>query len=659
MRRHIASIGFVGLVWVCVLGQVSFGLEQARPQWEHLSSTTGQIPKPDLGRQVGTLILDVDGNGVNDFVILSYEKIAWFRRSNDGWTRYAIENGAPGVRIEAGGDFHDIDGDGDLDILEGAQSQKGEIWWWENPSPDFDVDTPWKRHEVIAVGGTHHDQIFGDFDGDGKVELAFWYNVGRQLYLAEIPADPTQPWPVTLIAQLSADKERPEGLAKIDINNDGTLDIVGGGHWFEHTTGKTFKAHVIDDNYRFTRSAAGDLIEGGRPEVVICSGDGTGPLALYEYKDGDWAKLVVIEDVNHGHSLQVGDVDGDGHSDIYTGEMYNPGAGPNCWQWVLYGDGKGHFQIQQISQGIGCHECRIGDLDGDGDIDILQKDFQHERRVDVWLNGGTRPGAHGIGTSAAFHGPVGLQLYSLRDIFAKDIPLGLQYAKNFGFVEVELAGTYGLSPDEFFKRLAWYGLKPIGGHWSFEQWEKAPESIVAEAKRLGLPYAGCAWIPHDGPFDEAACRHAAAVFNHAGEVAAKQGIKFYYHNHGYEFVPHGDGTLFDLLMAETKPELVTYEMDVFWTVHPGQDPVKLLRRYPDRWDLFHIKDLRKGVTTGKLTGSEDVRNDVALGTGQIDLPEILRVAQEIGVKHYFIEDESPSVIQQVPQSLKYLESLSW
>jgi len=176
---------------------------------------------------------------------------------------------------------------------------------------------------------------------------------------------------------------------------------------------------------------------------------------------------------------------------------------------------------------------------------------------------------------------------------------------------------------------------------------------------LGLPYAGCAWIPHNGPFDEATCRRAAAVFNQAGQVAAAQGIRFYYHNHGYEFVPHGDGTLFDLLVQETKPEFVTFQMDVFWTVHPGQDPVQLLRKYPKRWDLFHIKDLKKGVATGKLTGSEDVRNDVALGTGQIDLPRILRTAQEIGVKYYFIEDESPTVRTQVPQSLRFLESLSW
>ena len=655
----VRYVSLAGIIVVSILAQTGMAQQANRVQWSHLSSTTGQIPQPEVGRQVATLILDIDKDGVNDFLVASYEKIAWFRRTADGWQRYALENGATGVRIEAGGDCYDLDGDGDLDLLEGAQSKAGEIWWWENPYPDFRVDAPWKRHQVIAVGGTHHDQIFGDFDGDGKVELAFWYNVGRQLFLAEIPADVTRPWPVTQIAQLSTDQQPPEGFARIDLNGDGKLDIVSGGHWFEHVEGTTFQAHAIDDEYRFSRSAAGDLIEGGWPEVVISSGDGVGPLALYEHQDGKWARRVLIEPVDHGHTLQVADIDGDGHSDIYTGEMYNPGSGAKCRQWVLYGDGKGNFQTQLISTGIGCHESRVGDLDGDGDMDILQKDFQQDRRVDIWLNNGTRPGARGVGTSASFKGPVGLQLYSLRDIFKDNVPLGLQYARNFGFVEVELAGTYGLKPAEFLERLQWYGLKPIAGHWGFEQWEADPASVVAEAKALGLSYAGCAWIPHEGAFDEATCRRGAAVFNRAGQVAAAQGIKFYYHNHGYEFVPHGSGTLFDLLMKETKPELVTYEMDVFWTVHPGQDPAELLRRYANRWTLFHIKDLKKGVATGKLTGSEDVRNDVVLGTGQIDLPRILRVAQEIGIKHYFIEDESPTVIEQIPQSLDFLESLSW
>ena len=109
-------------------------------------------------------------------------------------------------------------------------------------------------------------------------------------------------------------------------------------------------------------------------------------------------------------------------------------------------------------------------------------------------------------------------------------------------------------------------------------------------------------------------------------------------------------------MAETKPEFVRYEMDVFWIVHPGQDPVKLLEKYGRRFELMHVKDMKKGVK-GDLTGHSDVSNDVALGAGLMDWPAILGAAKKAGVKWYFIEDESSSSVQQIPQSLRFLEQV--
>ena len=84
-----------------------------------------------------------------------------------------------------------------------------------------------------------------------------------------------------------------------------------------------------------------------------------------------------------------------------------------------------------------------------------------------------------------------------------------------------------------------------------------------------------------------------------------------------------------------------------------------MKKHPNRWALMHVKDMKKGTATGKLTGSEDVRNDVALGSGQIDVAAALKAAQDAGVKHFIIEDESPTVLDQIPQSLRYLESLAW
>ena len=170
--------------------------------------------------------------------------------------------------------------------------------------------------------------------------------------------------------------------------------------------------------------------------------------------------------------------------------------------------------------------------------------------------------------------------------------------------------------------------------------------------------SGCAWIPHKD-FDEKTAREAAAVFNRAGEALAKHGLKFFYHTHGYEFQPYKNGTLFDLLVSETNPQFVRFEMDLFWIVHPGQDPVKLFEKYGNRFELMHVKDMRKGTPTGLLTGQSDVKNDVTLGTGVMEWPAILRAAQKAGVKYYFIEDESPTSVRQIPLSLRFLERVKF
>ena len=110
-------------------------------------------------------------------------------------------------------------------------------------------------------------------------------------------------------------------------------------------------------------------------------------------------------------------------------------------------------------------------------------------------------------------------------------------------------------------------------------------------------------------------------------------------------------------MQETNPKTVSYEMDIFWVVFPNQDPVKLFQKYGRRWELVHLKDMKKGTPRGALTGGTDVKNDAALGEGLMDLPAILKAAKAAGVKYYFIEDESPWSEQQIPKSLHYLEQV--
>jgi sugar phosphate isomerase/epimerase len=222
-----------------------------------------------------------------------------------------------------------------------------------------------------------------------------------------------------------------------------------------------------------------------------------------------------------------------------------------------------------------------------------------------------------VGTGADFEGPLGLQLYSFRKAFAQDVPGTLKQVREFGFEFVETAGTYNLPPEKFKALLTEHGLKPVSAHFSYDRFKNDPEGIAREARILGVDYVGTAWISHQPPFNEAAARDAIQVFNRAGEIMARHGLKFFYHTHGYEFHPYKDGTLFDLMMAETDPRYVCYEMDVFWIVHPNQDPVKLLNKYGSRFELMHVKDMKKG-TERNLTGKSDPNNDVAIGTGEMD-----------------------------------------
>ena len=265
----------------------------------------------------------------------------------------------------------------------------------------------------------------------------------------------------------------------------------------------------------------------------------------------------------------------------------------------------------------------------------------------------------GCMTSDRFHGEAGLQLYSLRAQFPAHMPETMDEIHSWGVKYVETAGTYGKTPEEFHAALVEKGLDAVSGHFPFDAVAKDPEAVAEQAEKLGLKYVGCAWVPHSEPFDEATCRKAIDVFNKAGAVMAAHHMTFFYHTHGYEFQPYQDGTLFDLLLKETNPQQVKLEMDIFWICHAGQDPVKLLDKYAGRWELMHLKDMRTSTPTGLLTGHSDVKNDVALGEGKLPIADILRAAERVGVKWYFLEDESPTSEEQIPRSLAYLRASSY
>ena len=255
-----------------------------------------------------------------------------------------------------------------------------------------------------------------------------------------------------------------------------------------------------------------------------------------------------------------------------------------------------------------------------------------------------------------FKGEIGLQTYTFRNSFPQGVEATLDTIKSLGFVELEANPPQGVSHEQFRKMCDARGLKIVGTGAGYDEIVKDPMQVVKNAKTLGATFVMVASIPHRAPFKLDDAMRAAEDFNKAGKILKQNGITFCYHNHGFEFVPHGDGTLFNYIVENTDPEYVSFELDVLWTIHPGADPVALLKKYGNRFKLMHLKDLKKGVK-GDLSGSTPKTNDVALGSGQAKFPAIIRAAQEAGVKHYFIEDESPIFMQQIPKSIAYLKGL--
>jgi len=231
--------------------------------------------------------------------------------------------------------------------------------------------------------------------------------------------------------------------------------------------------------------------------------------------------------------------------------------------------------------------------------------------------------------------------------------------RQFGFEDVEVPSFYGLTAGEFRRQLDKARLRCSAMVAKHEQLSQELKGVISDARVLDATYVIYPWIPHQNDFTEDDCRRAAADMNRWGVALKQAGLEFCYHPHGYEFRPSREGTLFDLLAAQTDPAHVYFQADVFWIAWPGQDPVKLLRRYPRRFRLMHLKDIRKGTKLGDLSGHAPEETSVAVGSGILDFPAILREAQNIGVKRYYIEDEAPDAVSNIPISLKNLGSLGF
>jgi len=220
---------------------------------------------------------------------------------------------------------------------------------------------------------------------------------------------------------------------------------------------------------------------------------------------------------------------------------------------------------------------------------------------------------------------IGLQLYSIRNEVKTDLKGSLEKVRKMGIKELEGGELYGMDIISYKKMLDQMGYKMVSIGVGYKELDKDLTPVIQKAKTLGATYVVCFAIDHKGnEFGLKDVEEAAAKFNRAGKILKENGLN--------------------------------YELDVYWAKQGCADPVALLKKYPNRFLLMHLKDREHGTQCND-TGSADEETNVVLGKGDVNIKAIMKASKKSAVKHYFIEDESTRVMAQLPLSLQFLRSL--
>jgi sugar phosphate isomerase/epimerase len=248
-------------------------------------------------------------------------------------------------------------------------------------------------------------------------------------------------------------------------------------------------------------------------------------------------------------------------------------------------------------------------------------------------------GASGAGLVAARFGhfahadrklsAIGLQLYSVRDEMKRDFDGSLQKVAAIGYAEVEFAGYFDRSPRDVRAALDRVGLRAPSAHIPFDQIEKNLPAILDAAHTIGHEYVVCPSIDEKQRRTLDDSKRVAQAFNKIGAASKAASIQFAYHNHDFDFEPLGQTMFYDLLLAETDPQLVKFEMDLYWVVKGNQRPLDYFARYPGRFPMVHVKDM----------DHTPARGQTEVGRGIIDFTQIFQHSEEAGIRHYFVEHE--------------------
>ena len=260
-----------------------------------------------------------------------------------------------------------------------------------------------------------------------------------------------------------------------------------------------------------------------------------------------------------------------------------------------------------------------------------------------------------ITLGAGRHTPLGVQLYTVRDLVQKSLPQTLKQIRAIGYDEVELfPGVYKHTARELLSILHKSGLTAASGHFNYEDFA----SKIPYARRLGLKWMVCPMLPKPQWGSPEGFRRAAMAFNQWGKLCDQHDMRFAFHNHNYEFQDLKGTTGYDILLKETDPELVSLEMDCYWITQAGRDPVLLLKQLGKRVRLLHLKDRKAGFPTSQEL-NDAAGHFTEVGAGTISWRPLLTLAKSLDIEHYYVEqDESDkSPMESLKISYNYLHRI--
>ncbi len=323
---------------------------------------------------------DVDGDGDGDVIIgaENADGLVWYQNPGEpetgiGWSRFVIGAGD----FTTDGVASDLDDDGDLDVV-ASSIDRNVVEWWEQVGDPSSTDG-WIRHDIGPDFA--HDLVIADIDGDGMLDVGAYHTEAQRSDWFQPPDDPTGSW-----TQHVVDDRFGEGIAAGDLDDDGDVDLVAGPaiYFNDDGAGTEWSRRSLGDDWPDqVRTRIADIDEDGTPDVVMVSDETEGRLSWL--RGPDWTETVIDESAGFTHSLEVGDVDLDGHLDLLAGVMH---TASEPLVRVLFGDG-GSAWSEVVLATTGTHNARLFDLDRDGRLDVVGKNYDGPKQVEVWWSRAT------------------------------------------------------------------------------------------------------------------------------------------------------------------------------------------------------------------------------------------------------------------------------